>query len=666
MHIFLSRFFLSPKALLHTVLCALLVSACPVIPIGAPMGGMPGLENLSPEEMQMLEQELQAAAQQIDQYVSSLSPEEQAEFHQAVQEVEQMMNSMSEEELAQFFEQIMAAEMEQAQMQGAQPLPMQPQQPTTFEQKPAAVVSKVPLTSAEEKALALLTSLIDLTDKLLVKIDNVIEMQRFFESWAKSGKITGVTPGTTWQQQRNNIDNLRQQLSDLKKTDLKTGKYVFIEAFTKNTTLYSQLEQLNQQLTTYEPQFIVSKFGIDETAKDTSKTALQKCLSAYSTTLESTKADIKKLFEEIGPELAKIKEEEKKLTEKAQTEAGKTRQITPGRTAGAAASMGDYYGGGRGGYDGYDYGRGGYGQDYGYGDYGRPSQAGATDKKTDKDKGSKSPKAGGAGKAKEDSKFEDRKGDKDKDKDKKAQQQADTEKKAEKIVACPADAGEQLNGKYELIASNYKYIEDLLEKDISALDFGKLLQSKNVDPQYALYLFPAVERRLKRLNELVKEYKDLAGKIKDTEQKDAALEKLSKLSKQQPQLTTLSKKLEDDVVKALNGDADKADEFIRAMSPDARYAYFKGTLKLKTPATPPGEEQKPLAEPSETIQKDMAKSALTSLEDIFVELQKLQKAMPVEKPKKEKEEEKAQEGQPIKQQQPAETTTPAKAKQTPA
>ncbi len=592
------------------------------------MGGMPGLENLSPEEMQMLEQELQAAAQQIDAYVGSLSPEEQAEFQNAVAEVEQMMSSMSEEELGQFFEQIMAAEMEQAQLQGAQPMPIQ-QPAVTFEQKPTAVASKVILTSAEEKALALLTSLIDSTDKLLLKTDNIPEISRMFEQWTKKNKITATNTNTTWQQQKNNIIELRQHISDLKKTDLKTGKYLFIEAFTKNSILYNQLELLSKQLEINEPRVVVSNFGIEKLSDD-AKTALQACLSAYDASLQTTKADIKKLFEEIGPELTKIKEEEKKVTEKAQTEAAKGRTVTPGRTAGSAAGMGDYYGGGRGGYDDYGYDRGGYGKDYGYGDYGRPSQGGL-DTKAPKDKdGGRKPQKGGSGKGedKKDDKFKNKK-DKDKGKDKKDAKPSDADKKkaTTELVACPADGGEQLNGKYELIASNYRYLEQLLQENSSALDLGKLLKEQQVDPQYALYLFPTIERRLKRLNELVKEYTDMASKTKDIAQKNAALEKLAALDKQQTLLKLFSANLE--LIVATLQDAEKADDVIRAMPADVRYAYFKNSLKLSN-----SEEKEALKAPSDITKKEFAQTSVVSLIDIAQELSKLAKAMPEKKPEK--------------------------------
>lgn len=613
MHMIVNRFCSSIKTTFYGIFFCLMLSSQQA----HSMAGFPGMENLSPEEMQQLEQELQAAAQQIDAYVNSLSPEEQAEFQRAVQEVEEMMNSMSPEELEQFFEQIVAAEMEQAQAQQGMPaVAPQPQQPIALEHKAAPVISSVPLTSDEQKALTILTSLIDSTDKLLNKANNILDIENRFKNWANSNKLSGIGPMTTWQQQQDALNEFRVQISDLKKTDLKTGKYLFIEPLIKNSALYGQLEQLSKQLEAQEPRIVVSKI---EKLSDTSKEALRSALNAYGSTLQSAKNDIKKLFEEIGPELAKIKEEEKKIAEKAQTEASKGRSVTPGRTAGSA-DRGGYYGGGRGGYDDYGYDGGRGGRDYGYGDYGR-QQPGAEKSSKQQDKG-KQPKAGGKGAGKEESKFDKDKKDKDKDKKKDGDKTGKPEK-TEKIVTCPVDGGEQLNGKLELIASNYRYIAQLMNENISAFDFEKLLKEPTANAQYALYLFPTIERRLKRLNELVGEYKKQVSALKDITQQNAALEKLLELHSKQEMVNSLFAKLENVTAQLKD---ENADEFIKTMSPDARYAYFKDALVLKQ-----ADEENPLKVASDKTKQDMKPESLSSLSDIFAEWQKLQSSMPVKK-----------------------------------
>ncbi len=612
MHIFLN----SLLSTLNTTIFSIFLCAVFFTPPISAMGAMPGLENLSPEDMQLLEQTIQEEAQKMEAYVNSLSPQEREEFQKAVQEVETMMSSMNEEELSQFFEQIIAAEMEQAQLQGIQPLPLQ-QPPVTFEQKPVPVVSKVPLTSAEEKALALLTSLIDTTDKLLVKTDNIPEIQRMFEQWAKKNKISGASPETRWPQQKNNIIELRQHASDLKKTDLKTGKYLFIEAFIKNTSLYSQLETLVKQLETNEPRVVVSNFGIEKLS-DSAKLALQTCLSAYGASLQSSKTDIKKLFDEIGPELAKIKEEEKKITEKAQADASKTRQVLPGRTAGADKGFGGYYAGGNNGYDNYDHDRSRYVPDSGYGINAKPGTQ--TD---NKDQNKKTPGSGKGKNSDKEAQFKDKKA-ASKETEKKDAKLAKDAQKVDALVSCPADGGEQLNGKYELIASNYRYITELLKENSGALEFNKLTMTEKVDPQYALYVFPTVERRLKRLNELVNEYIKQAQASKDMEQKNAALEKLVTLHSSQERLNELTEKLE--VLLAPlsdSSDSTKADAYIREMNPNVRYAYFKDSLQLKSPF-----KDEKLKNPSEAIKKQLPETGLVSLSDILAQLKKLNAAMP--------------------------------------
>jgi len=661
MHMFFNRLFSHIQQFLYIFFLCLLCSPQPV----ASMAGFPGFENLSPEEMQQLEQELQAAAQQIDTYVNSLSPEEQAEFQRAVQEVEQMMNNMSQEELEQFFEQIIEAEMEQQQMQ--QGLPTAQPQPVTFEQKPTPVVSKVPLTTAEEKALALLTSILDSTDKFLLKTENILDIENRFKNWAKDNKLTGINPTTNWEQQRNAIIDLRQHVSDLKKTDLKTGKHLFIETFIKNTGLYNQLEQLSKQLETYEPRIIVSKI---EKLSDDAKTALQSCLNAYGASLESTKTDIKKLFDEIGPELAKIKEEEKKVTEKVQAETAKGRQVIPGRTAGYA-ERGGYYGGGRGDYD--EYGGYPYGRDYGYGDYGKPY--GETAAKPGKEK-DKEPKKGGGKGDKGKGKEEGGESDKDKDKDKgkkggkkEGKEKAEGPKLPKEIVTCPADGGEQLNGQYELIASNYRYIDDLLKEDHRVFEVEQLLKTEPIT-QFALYTFPALERRLKRLNELIDLYKKEVVKIKDLdkakekEKQVAALDKLRTLHEKYTKVADFAEKVAG-VMEVLNetedpDDLELRDAFIRdEISANARYAYLKDEPKL-TKQDP----ENPLKAASAATKKELPEKSLVSLNSIYSEIKKLNGAIP-KKPKEEKKEEETEKAAPEERVTPKPKNVPPAARTAP-
>ena len=132
------------------------------------------------------------------------------------------------------------------------------------------------------------------------------------------------------------------------------------------------------------------------------------------------------------------------------------------------------------------------------------------------------------------------------------------------------------------------------------MEFTKLFAKKTVESQYALYLFPTIERRLKRLNELVNKYIKLANKA-DTAQKNAALEKLIKLHNSQERINELFEKLSASLA-PLNDDPAISDEYIRGISPNARYAYFKDALTLKQNI----EGQKPLTAPSDTIKKEFA------------------------------------------------------------
>jgi|GEM_PF-3627681 len=621
-------------------------------------GMVPGFENLSPEEMQMLEQELQAAAQQIDEYVNSLSPAEQEEFHRAVSEVENMMSNMSEEELGQFFEQIITAEMEQqAQQQQMLPQPQIAQQPVTLEHKPAPVVSRVPLTSAEEKALQLLTALIEHTDSLLqIKTPNILDMELRFKNWAKDSKLSSISPSTTWEDQQRSILDLRQQLSDLKRTDLKTGKYLFIEPLIKNSNLYSKLEQLGTALDTYEPRVIIPTLGIqslNKTERTATKNALRKTLDAYNTTLQATQADIKKLFEEIGPELAKIKEEEKKLTEKAQAEAAKGRQVTPGRTAGAPVG-GEFYGGGHRGEEPYGYGYPS-GKEFGYGDYGpRAGEKPAAEKapKEKKDKGKETKPLNIGGKKDKETEEEKKKREEEEKKKKEAEEAArkaeEEGKKApgattprnkiptEEILACPTDGGAQLGGKYDLIASNYRYIASLLNDAAypEALDLNILIKEPN--PQLVLVVFPGIGRRLNRLNELVHEYVEQAKRGHNKE----ALNKLAQLHAQQTDLADFGESLKN--MLAIVNDENMPEELKKKLNKQAMTAYVGRAAQEETEGAPePAEEvaEKPEAKIKLTfggVEKEYTPAELTTFEKLFEAWLTLNTQMPPlekEKPK---------------------------------
>src|SRR5918996_900727 len=291
------------------------------------MGQFPGMPNLTPEEMQALEQELAQAAQAIEQHVNSLSPEEQAEFHRAVNELEQMMSTMSEEELNQFFESVIAQELSNAQevppttpaaVPGAPIAPKEPQ----------AVVLEQKFTTEQQKALNILTSLVELTDSFMVKMQNVPDIEPKFLLWLGQGKLANVDRALDWNLFKKTIEIFKKDISDMRKIDNKTKKYLFLDALTKNDILYRELTNLESQLKAYEPRVQVVSFGIERLSSDT-KNAIQKIISSFGHAVQSTSEGIKKLFETYEPEAQKIREEEKKQLEKAKAEMAQQRRPTP-------------------------------------------------------------------------------------------------------------------------------------------------------------------------------------------------------------------------------------------------------------------------------------------------------------------------------------------------
>lgn len=548
--------------------------------------GLQGFPELSPEDIQALERELEQAAQAIDQYVSTLSPDKQEEFHKAVEEAQKMMESMSEEELQQFFSEVLAQELAGAEQAVTSPQPTTKPTPT----QPAPPIEIKPrITSTEqEAALALIDSIIQHTDAFLVKMNNVPDLTIRVKRWIASKKIQVSAAEGTWDAIKKSIETFKQALYKLKDIDSKTNQYRYIGFFTKNNTLYTALSTLESQLATYQPRITVSSFGI-EVLNSSSKNAIVAILNAYSTALVAAIPELAKVFEEYAPEAKRLKEEEAKRVEQARAEAVKPRGFRQPRVAGKPEEIG---------YRPSPYER----FDFGYPPYqpsAAPSALPAAPTPTEKAKKEKEKGGGKKGattptKKSKKKKEEDKK--KEEEKKKKEEKTIEEQKKkitelekeiAEKLgipatekpevpgaptkpgvprkpgkvpseeiiepfkrIACPIGGAEDVNGIMELIKSNLAYINQLIQNPKLGNIEEELTSSQAPDMSFALVTLPGLERRIKRINELANKY--LAAYDNSNQAKTilrTLLEPNALFKNVAPQLEAINQKLQDEEFK---------------------------------------------------------------------------------------------------------------------
>jgi hypothetical protein len=579
------------------------------------MGGQ--FPNMSPEEIQAMEQELAQAAQAIDQYVSGLSPAEQEEFHRAVAEVEQMMSTMSEEELNQFFESVIAEELSQAQEVPQQPgatpgLPLPVKEPVTV------VAEKPKFTNEQQRILTLLTSIIDHTDSFIVKMPNVPDIATKFIRWTRQGKLTTIGTEPQWDLFRGSIEKLKKELSDMRGTDAKTKQYLFIDAIIKNEPLLRVLTELESQLKTYEPRVIVTSLGIETLSAD-AKTAIQKIINAFALALQTTTIELKKIFETYEPEAQKIREEQQKQTERARTESAQPRRPTPTSSSGGrgyTGKQGAPYGSTGGGYG--DYGSyGGYGQPS-YGGYG-PQQKGAPSAgETAKPS---TPKGGGKGggsikqpgkddeekKKKKEAEEAKKKKEEEKTKGEKGLNIPGKKKKEKKPAVCPIDGAETPEGLLSLIKNNLEHIDTIIKESSNLLEDIETTITSNSKPDASLTIvtIPGLNRRARRINDLVTDYlKMTKNSIESRKKLHEELEQHDLFKKIVPQLKEITDKLKED------------DALLQKIPTDKRYAYFANKLK-------PLDEKTKLTEPSPTVTKEFDEKSIGSLLDLYAILESI-------------------------------------------
>ncbi len=356
---------------------------------GMPMGngGVP-----TPEDLQQIEAE-------IDRFVQSLPPEQQAQFYKDVEELTGIMEKMSPDELNEFVGSVFseAGLIEPMQEEAVIPEVTAP----VKEEKPAAPLVTPAATGPTEKAIAMLDSIINSTEEFLRKTSIIVELPGKMNKWIAQKKLRNAPAQLSWESMQTQIEELNTLLYTLQEKDPKTGQYRHIGNLLKNEALYNNLAKLQVTLQTYVPLVTIPDFGLEKVSKE-SRGAIREVLNQYLEAFNvlNVITDIKKVQQLYEGRAKELTDEEKKLADQAKKESEKTRRQSEAVRSSGTAKAGNY-GAYSNPYD-FDYGYGGS-SPYSYSpssfDYEAPTSSYTPSSSSSGGAGSKSKSGGKAGEA---------------------------------------------------------------------------------------------------------------------------------------------------------------------------------------------------------------------------------------------------------------------------
>jgi hypothetical protein len=312
---------------------------------------------MNTQQMQDFERELEEANRAIEEYVSSLSPAEQAEFNRQVEEMSRMFENMSEDEFEKFLGEMFADE------------PMTEPNPFTEVQPVAQETVEVTPLSAEDKkkaetALKVLDDIIKQSNLFMVLVNSSPELPNRITRWGTRNVISNWQSGTKWDGFKLELESLIQKLYKAEEQDL-SKKYKYLLELIADESLYNNLIQLQTSLNKLVPTINLPEFGIQKLS-DQSKNAIKEILNKYTESfyLLGIPKALDTLFEKYAPEAEKIRSAEEAANKRAAESARGVRTPATAETVGVGPEN-----------FGYDYGYG-YPQYYGgeynpYGDYGQ-------------------------------------------------------------------------------------------------------------------------------------------------------------------------------------------------------------------------------------------------------------------------------------------------------
>lgn len=364
---------------------------------------IPAQKMMNTQQMQDFERELEEANRAIEEYISSLSPAEQAEFNKQVEEMSRMFENMSEDEFEKFLGDMFTEE------PIAEPNPFTEVQPVVQE------TAEVPALSTEDKkkaetALKVLDDIIKQSNLFMVLVNSSPDLPNRITRWGAKGDISNWQTGVKWDDFKVTLETLLQKLYKAQEQDL-SKKYKYLLELIADESLYNNLIQLQTALNKLVPTINLPEFGIQKLSSQ-SKNAIKEILKKYTESfyLLNIPQSLDTLFQKYSPEEEKLRSAEEAATKRAQEAARGVRTPATPETAGVGPEnfgydygygYPQYYGGDSGynpyeSYSPYDSGYG-YPSDSGY----EPSTGGAAGKGGGGAGGNGGSAGGGAGKGKE-------------------------------------------------------------------------------------------------------------------------------------------------------------------------------------------------------------------------------------------------------------------------
>lgn len=291
----------------------------------------PAMQDLSPQQMAELEQELQKINEEMQAFVKTLPPEKQEEIAQ----LEEAINNMSDDELEQLFEQLFndpAFLQELGQMYPEQPA----QEPVAAEPEPEKPVEKpIEKPKVEKNKLAqaaeMIKSLNELTESFLSKLDNVHEIDDLVRNWMKKNQLRGWRKNVAWHDVKAQIELFNQKLRKLLYQEPGTKEYRFLPDLIKEESLYNNLAHMESVLKLIIPKIEVSVFGFAKQHAQESKDKVLDALNKYAEGMSNLQLipAINVVIEKHEPIAKQMREKEENLAKKALEESKKPRQEKP-------------------------------------------------------------------------------------------------------------------------------------------------------------------------------------------------------------------------------------------------------------------------------------------------------------------------------------------------
>ena len=326
-----------------------------MVPGGQGPFGIPGGPQFQTYEEFMQWQEVET--QKINQFVETLSKEEQAQFFKDVAELEKVMSEMDPSDLEQFVKSMQ----EPAYVPEALPVPAPQLPPTPIAEETTKKAQEPEVSLGTADTLSKIIEDIVMRSERFLRTSKMIpELPGNIEKWISKNQLKEWKADVTWEQLSGKINELNHKLHLLNDADPKTKKPKYLAYLSQQETIKNNLSHLKDTLNKYEPKIEAPSFGLGKVTKE-SRQAIKEVLSAFAEAIYKLDmiADITKVIDLYEPRAKELRESEEQAQKRALEESKKPRYPSARVDVGGG---GDY--GGGGGYGG------GYGSDYYPGSYG--------------------------------------------------------------------------------------------------------------------------------------------------------------------------------------------------------------------------------------------------------------------------------------------------------